>query len=106
VQRCAPDAWGADPAETNDWVESLDAVLEAQGKRRARFLIKRVIENARRKGVLPDGPLTTDFVNTIPPEESPDHPGDSLIEKRIRRIIRWNAVAMLHRANVNSSRIR
>ncbi|HVU01528.1 MAG TPA: pyruvate dehydrogenase (acetyl-transferring), homodimeric type [Polyangiaceae bacterium] len=88
-----------DPAETTEWVESLEAVLKAHGKRRARFLIKRITETAKRAGVLPEGSLTTDFVNTIPESESADHPGDSLLEKRIRRIIRWNAVAMVHRAN-------
>ncbi len=100
-----PEPLDADPDETGEWIESLEAVVARQGKRRARFLIKRVIEAARRRGVLPDGPLTTDFVNTIPPDESPDHPGDSLIEKRIRRIIRWNAVAMVQRANVRSAGI-
>jgi pyruvate dehydrogenase E1 component len=100
-----PEPLDADPAETREWIESLEGVLQAHGKRRARFLIKRIIEVARRQGVLPDGPLTTDFVNTILPEESPEHPGDSSLEKRIRRIIRWNAVAMVHRANMNSAGI-
>ena len=100
-----PEPLDADPDETNEWVESLDAVLQSRGKRRARFLIKRIIEVARRAGALPEGPLTTDFVNTIPPAESPEHPGDSKIEKRIRRIVRWNAVAMVHRANMQSAGI-
>ncbi len=100
-----PEPLDADPAETGEWVDSLDAVVDKQGKRRARYLIKRVIESARRQGVLPEGPLTTDFVNTIPPSESPEHPGDAVLEKRIRRIIRWNAVAMVHRANVRFSGI-
>jgi pyruvate dehydrogenase E1 component len=94
-----PEPVDSDPVETREWVDSLQGVLESQGERRARYLLKRVTEAAKRRGVLPDGPLTTDFVNTIPPEESPDHPGDSDIEKRIRRIIRWNAVAMVTRAN-------
>jgi pyruvate dehydrogenase E1 component len=105
VHTFRPEPLDGDPTETNDWVESIDAVVAAKGKRRARYLIKRVLEAARRNGVLPEEPLTTDFVNTIPPEESPEHPGDSKIEKRIRRIIRWNAVAMVHRANVNFSGI-
>jgi pyruvate dehydrogenase E1 component len=105
VHTFRPEPLDEDPAETGDWIESLEAVLSTHGKRRARFLIKRIIETARRQGVLPDGPLTTDFVNTIPPADSPDHPGDSRIEKRIRRIVRWNAVAMVHRANIQSAGI-
>jgi len=105
VHTFRPEPIDADPAETTEWVESLDSVLEARGKRRARYLIKRLTEVARRRGALPEGPLTTDFVNTIPPAESPEHPGDSKIEKRIRRIVRWNAVAMVHRANIHSAGI-
>jgi pyruvate dehydrogenase E1 component len=105
VHTFRPEPLDADPTETNEWIESLTAVLDARGKRRARFLIKRIFEVARRAGALPEGPLTTDFVNTIPPAESPDHPGDSAIEKRIRRIVRWNAVAMVHRANIQSAGI-
>jgi pyruvate dehydrogenase E1 component len=105
VNTFRPEPIDADPAETNEWVESLDSVLEARGKRRARYLIKRLTEVARRKGALPEGPLTTDFVNTIPPAESREHPGDSTLEKRIRRIVRWNAVAMVHRANIQSEGI-
>jgi pyruvate dehydrogenase E1 component len=94
-----PEPMDSDPTETSEWVDSLESVLASQGKRRAQYLIKRIIETAKRRGVMPAGPLTTDFVNTIPPDESPDHPGDSTLEKRIRRIIRWNAVAMVQRAN-------
>lgn len=98
-----PEPSDVDPSETREWIESVEAVVGSNGKRRARYLIKRVIEAAIRQGVLPEGPLTTDYVNTIPPEESPEHPGDAVIEKRIRRMIRWNAVAMVHRANVRYS---
>ncbi|MBM4363052.1 MAG: pyruvate dehydrogenase (acetyl-transferring), homodimeric type, partial [Deltaproteobacteria bacterium] len=96
-----PEPVDADPTETSEWVESIESVLASHGKGRARFLIKRMLETARRRGVLPEGPLTTDFVNTIPEEEAPAHPGDFRLEKRIRRIVRWNAVALVHRANVN-----
>ncbi|HEX7670016.1 MAG TPA: pyruvate dehydrogenase (acetyl-transferring), homodimeric type, partial [Polyangiaceae bacterium] len=100
-----PEPLDSDPLETTEWVDSLEAVLQTHGKRRARFLIKRIIETAKRQGVLPEGPLTTDFINTIPPAESAEHPGDNVLEKRIRRIIRWNAVAMVHRANHHFSGI-
>ena len=95
-----PEPRDQDAAETAEWVDSLASVIHASGEHRARFLIKRVMEEAKRRGVFPAGPLTTDYVNTIPRQASPDHPGDSKIEKRIRRIVRWNAVAMVHRANI------
>jgi hypothetical protein len=63
-------------------------------------LLKRVFDSARRHRVIPVGPLTTDYVNTIPREDEQPFPGDEQMEKRIRRIVRWNAVAMVHRANV------
>ncbi len=98
-----PEPVDGDPTETGEWVDSLEAVLQARGKPRARFLIKRIMEVARRRGALPEGPLTTDFVNTIPAAEEKEYPGDADLEKRIRRIIRWNAVAMVHRANTRSA---
>src|SRR6187551_914855 len=90
-----------DPEETREWLESLEAVVQHHGKDRARFLLKRLLDQARRHRVAPGGPLTTDFVNTIPVEEEAPFPGDQWMEKRIRRIIRWNAMARVHRANVN-----
>jgi pyruvate dehydrogenase E1 component len=101
VHTFRPEAADPNPEETREWTDSVEAVVEHDGIRRARYLIKRVIENSLRLGVLPDAPLTTDYVNTISHEQSGDHPGDSRLEKRIRRIIRWNAMAMVHRANTN-----
>ena len=96
-----PEAVDKDPEETSEWVESLEGVIYRDGGRdRARYLLKRVLESARRHRVIPVEPLTTDYVNTIPREEEPPNPGDEQLEKRIRRIIRWNAVAMVHRANL------
>ena len=96
-----PEAVDKDPQETSEWVDSLEDVIERDGGRdRARYLLKRVLESARRNRVIPVEPLTTDYVNTIPREEEPPNPGDEQLEKRIRRIIRWNAVAMVHRANL------
>jgi len=88
-----------DPEETREWIESLESVVQNEGQQRARYVLKRVMESARRHRVVPVGPLTTDFVNTIPRQEEAPFPGDEEMEKRIRRIIRWNAVAMVHRAN-------
>ncbi len=95
-----PEASDRDPQETREWIESLEAVVENGGRERAQYLLKRVLENARRHRILPPGPLSTDYVNTISTDEEPAFPGDEMMEKRIRRIVRWNAVAMVHRANV------
>ncbi len=100
-----PEASDKDPQETREWIESLDSVVAAKGRERASYLLKRVLESARRHRVLPSGPLTTDYVNTIPAEEEPTFPGDEMMEKRVRRIVRWNAAAMVHRANVQFSGI-
>ncbi|HEY3235084.1 MAG TPA: pyruvate dehydrogenase (acetyl-transferring), homodimeric type, partial [Polyangiaceae bacterium] len=94
-----------DTEETREWIESLDAVVEQEGGERARYLLRRVLEAARRHRVDPMLPLTTDYVNTIPREEEAAFPGDEMMEKRIRRIIRWNAMAMVHRANMRFSGI-
>ncbi len=88
-----------DPLETREWLESLDAVVAHRGTARAEYLVQRVLEYAQRRGVNPDFPITTDYVNTIPVEEEPAYPGDATLERRIRRIIRWNAMAMVQRAN-------
>ncbi|MBX3184028.1 MAG: pyruvate dehydrogenase (acetyl-transferring), homodimeric type [Polyangiaceae bacterium] len=95
-----PELPDTDPDETREWVESLQAVVAAVGKPRGRFLVRRVMDAARGLGVVPEGPLITDFVNTIPKEEEPAFPGDVALERRIRQYVRWNAVAMVHRANV------
>ncbi len=94
-----------DPQETRDWIESIDVVRKIHGTERARFLLQALLRRASGQGFLPDGPLVTDYVNTIPVEEEPDYPGDHELEKRIQGIIRWNAAAMVHRANMNYSGI-
>ncbi|MCA9641454.1 MAG: pyruvate dehydrogenase (acetyl-transferring), homodimeric type [Polyangiaceae bacterium] len=100
-----PEAPDTDPQETAEWIESLNSVVASVGKERGRFLVRRILDAARFSGVVPDGPLVTDFVNTIPKEAEPEFPGDTKIERRIRQYIRWNAVAMVHRANVKFSGI-
>ncbi len=88
-----------DPNETEEWVESLSAVINADGPERAHFLLDRMVENTRRAGgYLPFDP-TTEYVNTIPPHQEAKSPGDAALEWRIRSIIRWNAMAMVVRAN-------
>jgi pyruvate dehydrogenase E1 component len=88
-----------DPAETAEWLESLDAVVDVQGRQRARYLMLRLLERAREKQVGVPSLRSTDYVNTIPPEAEPWFPGDEYVERRIRAYIRWNAAIMVSRAN-------
>src|SRR5215204_1400511 len=94
-----------DPDETQEWLESLDQVVEQSGETRARFLVYKLLKRARQLQIgLP--PLTqTRYINTISPEQEPFFPGDEEIERRIRRLIRWNAAAMVLRANSSFSGI-
>ncbi|MDT4987897.1 MAG: pyruvate dehydrogenase component [Micromonosporaceae bacterium] len=87
-----------DPDETNEWVESLDGVVDSGGAKRARYIMLRLLERARERQVgVP--PLTaTDYLNTIPPEREPWFPGDEFVERRIRAYVRWNAAMLVHRA--------
>ena len=88
-----------DPVETQEWMESLDALVNSAGKERARFLIGRLMERAHE---LQTGfPLTvnTPYINTIPTKNQPKFPGDIEIERRIRRLVRWNAAVMVIKAN-------
>ena len=96
-----PEATDRDPKETQEWIDSLEAVIEIEGPERARYLMKRVLDAAALKRVAPKGPLVTDYVNTIDPADEPEFPGNRDMEKRIRRILRWNAMAMVQRANTN-----
>src|SRR2546423_4528166 len=88
-----------DPQETQEWIESLDALVKQSGGDRARFVLYKLLKRARMLHVgLP--PLTqTRYINTISPEQEPYFPGDEEMELHIRRLIRWNAVAMVVRAN-------
>ena len=88
-----------DPLETSEWLASLDAVLAAQGRERAEYLTARLLEHAQRQGITLRLGTTTPYINTIPASEDPPYPGDRQLERRIRSIIRWNAMAMVVRAN-------
>lgn len=88
-----------DPAETKDWVESLDAVLASQGKERSQFLLKTLNAHLMQKRITPPLQFTTPYINTIPTGEQPDYPGDQGIEWRLRCMVRWNAMAMVAKAN-------
>ena len=88
-----------DPLETNEWIDSLNSVIDNDGPSRASYLLNKVIDQAYKAGlVLPDT-RTTPYINTIPTEAEVKSPGDQNIEKKIRAYIRWNAAAMVTRAN-------
>jgi pyruvate dehydrogenase E1 component len=87
-----------DPDETQEWLESFDAVVDHAGKGRARYLMLRMLERSREQQVGVPGLRSTDYINTIAPEREPWFPGDEHVERRIRAYIRWNAAIMVHRA--------
>jgi pyruvate dehydrogenase E1 component len=87
-----------DPAETAEWLESLDAVVDKAGRNRARYLMLSLLQRARETQVGVPSLRSTDYINTIPPEGEPWFPGDEHVERRIRAYIRWNAAIMVHRA--------
>ena len=94
-----------DPGETQEWLDSLDAVVGAQGKTRARFLMSRLLERARELQVGAPASVSTPYVNTIPATEEPFFPGDEDLERRIRAFIRWNAAVMVVKANKHADGI-
>src|SRR3954471_22338649 len=94
-----------DPEETQEWLDSLSAVVDAQGKTRARFLMSKLLERARELQVGHPATVSTPYVNTIPAEEEPWFPGDELIERRIRAYTRWNAAVMVVKANKHAEGI-
>ena len=90
--------YDADPEETREWIESLDALLEREGPERARFILRKVLKRARMQQLGLEL-IQTPYINTLSPEQEAPFPGDEEMEKRIRRIVRWNAMAMVTRAN-------
>ncbi|MEM1249129.1 MAG: pyruvate dehydrogenase (acetyl-transferring), homodimeric type [Acidobacteriota bacterium] len=93
----------SDPLETREWLEALEAVIEREGPERAHFLLESLIDKARRTGAHLPYTATTAYQNTIPPGQEQRSPGDAELEWRIRSIIRWNAMAMVVRANRDDS---
>ncbi|HTY72054.1 MAG TPA: pyruvate dehydrogenase (acetyl-transferring), homodimeric type [Actinomycetes bacterium] len=87
-----------DPEETAEWRDSLDAAIDTDGAHRARYLMLSLLQRARERNVGVPSLLSTDYINTIPPEREPAFPGDEAVERRIRRYVRWNAAIMVHRA--------
>ena len=107
VQRSSKNGAAADidAVETSEWIEAVDAVVAHDGPDRARELLTSAIERAQHRGTGPIASLNTPYVNTIPASLDEPLPGDSLVERRLRSIVRWNAMAMVVRANKLSSEL-
>ncbi len=94
-----------DPLETQEWLDALRAVQQYQGSERANFLVDKLVQEARREGIYIPASLNTAYRNTIAPENEERTPGNRDIEHKIRSVIRWNAVAIILRANKESSEL-
>jgi pyruvate dehydrogenase E1 component len=88
-----------DSIETKEWVDALSAVIGEEGGERAHFLLNTLIDHARQAGIDVPFSATTPYVNTIPADQEARCPGNIEIEKRLRAYMRWNAMAMVVRAN-------
>ncbi|MCK5335528.1 MAG: pyruvate dehydrogenase (acetyl-transferring), homodimeric type, partial [Gammaproteobacteria bacterium] len=94
-----------DNIETQEWIDALESVIENEGVDRAHYLLEQMIDKARRSGSNLPYSANTAYVNTIPHHLEPNMPGDQTIENRIRAYIRWNAVAMVVKANRKSTEL-
>ncbi|QGU31891.1 pyruvate dehydrogenase (acetyl-transferring), homodimeric type [Thermochromatium tepidum] len=94
-----------DPQETQEWLDSLETVLENEGVERAHFLLERLIDKARRSGAYLPYSANTAYLNTIPVQAEKPYPGDLALERRIRSLVRWNAMAMVVQANQLSTEL-
>ncbi len=95
----------ADPQETQDWLDALDGVMAQEGLERAHFLIEALIDKARRAGANLPYKTTTAYLNTIRPNDEARNPGDEELEYRVRSYVRWNAMAMVVKANKRNAGI-
>jgi pyruvate dehydrogenase E1 component len=91
-----------DPLETAEWIESFDSVVERGGPARAQFLMRKLVARGIHRGAVMPFTANTPYINTIPVHEQPPYPGDRELERKIKSIIRWNAMAMVVRANRTS----
>jgi len=91
-----------DPIETQEWIESIEDALEEHGYERTRYLLETLIDFAQSKGARLPFNTSTPFVNTILPGQQPDYPGDRDLERKIKSVVRWNAMAMVTKANTET----
>ncbi len=94
-----------DTQETQEWLDALDAVIDVEGVERSHYLLERLIDQARRSGVNLPYSAKTAYINTIPAHREVHTPGDAELEWRIRSINRWNAMAMVVKANRKNSEL-
>ncbi len=92
-----------DPLETQEWIDSLQSVIEKEGHERAYFLVEQLLSSARKSGADIPFSANTEYLNTISVEQQPQFPGDTTIEQKVRSYIRWNAMMMVLRANKNTN---
>lgn len=97
-----PHTTDVDPQETKEWVDALEAVIKNVGMERAHYILKQLSDHATRTGAQLPYALTTPFRNTIPVQDEDPMPGDVFMERRIRSMVRWNALIMVMRANMNN----
>ena len=90
-----------DPIETNEWLEAINSVIKEEGIERASFIMTKLAKKLNEEGAIPSYNLTTPFRNSIPAKDEAAMPGDLFMERRIRSLIRWNALAIVLRANMN-----
>src|SRR4029078_11812604 len=94
-----------DPVEAGEWIDSLRAVVQHQGPERAKYLLAKLRDEAAAIGAQLPASLTTPYANTISPDQEAKSPGNRVLEHKIRAAIRWNAVAIILRANKDSSEL-
>src|SRR5262245_8113034 len=94
-----------EPQETREWLEAADCVRDREGPARANFLLERLVDMARSRGAYIPYNANTAYMNTIPLSQEERSPGDAELEHKIRSLIRWNAMAMVLRANKESSEL-
>ncbi|MEY4322440.1 MAG: Pyruvate dehydrogenase component, partial [Actinomycetota bacterium] len=87
-----------DPEETREWLESLDGLIELHGQHRAKQIVLELLREAGKRDLGIPVIRSTDYINTIAPQDEPEFPGDAEMERRIRSFVRWNAAIMVHRA--------
>ena len=93
------DQTDSDPVETQEWLDSIENLIDVHGLDRANYILTRLAAKVTDTGAPPPVPITTPYRNTIPPDKELPYPGDWHLERRIRSMMRWNALAMVSRAN-------
>src|SRR5437016_8454139 len=100
LRRAGRHTADTDPIETQEWLEALESVVRIAGHERAQALLRLLEEQAQQRGIVANVPPYSAYRNTIPLEQQVEYPGDLALEERITSIVRWNALAMVVRANV------